>query len=386
MKNADAKLFRELQQFKSATRLLITGTPLQNNLKELWSLLHFLMPETFLDWEAFEVWFDFSDLQDEEGTAQFIEDKESQSLVSKIHKVLQPLLLRRIKADVAAYLPKKREYVLYAPMTKEQTDLYNVVNDKKVDTRSYLEKKVVERLTGANNSPSSSRRSSRQSSRAASSNPADTAPSTANNAFSMMMRPKNKVPTQSNVDTKSASTPSRATSKRKTSPTSETSEPKSAKPSRQSTPSTTTRARGRPRKSRTSYKVSGDLDEDKLDDDAFEEMLAKELEANQDDLEEDFRDAEEIERAETLEMASMSPSFAKYYAFTNMSQNYRSPTKSLGTRSCSCDWSVTRLTTSTIRGRTIPTRPLMKALLPHPGKCFCWIDYCLRFSGAAIRF
>ncbi|KAI0856639.1 SNF2 family N-terminal domain-containing protein [Xylaria cubensis] len=305
MKNADAKLFRELQQFKSATRLLITGTPLQNNLKELWSLLHFLMPETFLDWEAFEVWFDFSDLQDEEGTAQFIEDKESQSLVSKIHKVLQPLLLRRIKADVAAYLPKKREYVLYAPMTKEQTDLYNVVSDKKTDTRAYLENKAVERLTGANNSPSSSRRSSRQSSRAVSSQPAELGHSPKNNAFSVMMRPKNKASTKSNVAPNGYLTPPRAASKRRTSPTNETSTSKSAKSSRQSTPLSATRTRGRPRKNQISYKVPDDIDEDKLDDDAFEEMLAKELENQDDDFEEDSRDADEVERAQTLELAKL---------------------------------------------------------------------------------
>ncbi|KAI0100883.1 SNF2 family N-terminal domain-containing protein [Nemania sp. FL0031] len=303
MKNADAKLFRELQQFKSATRLLITGTPLQNNLKELWSLLHFLMPETFLDWEAFEVWFDFSDLQDEEGTAQFIEDKESQSLVSKIHKVLQPLLLRRIKADVAAYLPKKREYVLYAPMTKEQTDLYNVVNDKKIDTRSYLEKKVVERLTETNSTPTGSKRPSRQSSRATSAHRSETAPSPAGNAFSIMMRPKNKASAQSNVGPKASSTPLKSTSKRKTSPTSETSTSKSAKSSRQSTPSATSRSRGRPRKA-VSYNVSDNIDDDKLDDDDFEDMLAKELEDRNDGIE-DLRDASEIERAETLELAKL---------------------------------------------------------------------------------
>ncbi|KAI0438747.1 SNF2 family N-terminal domain-containing protein [Xylaria telfairii] len=295
MKNADAKLFRELQQFKSATRLLITGTPLQNNLKELWSLLHFLMPETFLDWEAFEVWFDFSDLQDEEGTAQFIEDKESQSLVSKIHKVLQPLLLRRIKADVAAYLPKKREYVLYAPMTKEQTDLYNVINDKKADTRTYLENKVVERLMGVNN---------RQSSRAGSLIPADTVTPPANNAFSLMMRPKNKASSQPNATLKSSPTPSKAISKRKTSPISETSASKSAKSSQLSTPSSVPRAQGR-RKNKVSYKVPDDVDEDKLDDDAFEEMLAKELENQEHDRQEDFRDADEVERAETLELAEL---------------------------------------------------------------------------------
>jgi len=311
MKNADAKLFRELQQFKSATRLLITGTPLQNNLKELWSLLHFLMPETFLDWEAFEVWFDFSDLQDEETAAQFIEDEESQSLVSKIHKVLQPLLLRRIKADVAAYLPKKREYVLYAPMTKEQTDLYNVVNDKKIDTRNYLENKVVERLTEANNSSSSSRRSSRQSSRAASSPVQKVSPAPIGDAFSLLMRPKNKTTAKPSAKSKTSPAPLKGSTKRKTSPMSETSASKSAKSSRQSTPSTTTSTRGRPRKTRVSYKVSKDADDDKLDDDAFEEMLARELE-EQDDSEEGLRDADEVERTKTLEMASMLPSIAIY--------------------------------------------------------------------------
>ena len=149
MKNFDSKLFRELQAFKSATRFLITGTPLQNNLKELWSLLNFLMPKIFTDWEAFSSWFDFSELQDEDTAAEFIEDRMKQDLVKKIHMVLQPLLLRRVKADVASYLPKKREYILYAPMTKEQTGLYNAISDKTVDTRSYLENAVVEHLTSA---------------------------------------------------------------------------------------------------------------------------------------------------------------------------------------------------------------------------------------------
>ncbi|KAI1820815.1 SNF2 family N-terminal domain-containing protein [Xylaria intraflava] len=312
MKNADAKLFRELRRFKSATRLLITGTPLQNNLKELWSLLHFLMPETFLDWEAFEVWFDFSDLQDEEGTAQFIKDKESQSLVSKIHKVLQPLLLRRIKADVAAYLPKKREYVLYAPMTKEQTDLYNVISDKKADARGYLENKVVERLTAPKNSPSSSKRSSRASSRVPSRVPSPPPsshrtkpdPTPARNAFSILMRPKANTSLQSNASPAITSEPLKRTSKRKAAPARETSVSKTAKSSHQATPYSTTRLRGRPRKNRTSYSVP-DIDEDLLDDDEFEEMLAKELEKNQDDLEEDLRDPAEIERAQTLEIAKL---------------------------------------------------------------------------------
>ncbi|KAK3502831.1 SNF2 family N-terminal domain-containing protein [Neurospora crassa] len=327
MKNFNSKLFRELKTFTSATRILMTGTPLQNNLKELWSLLNFLLPKIFRDWEAFESWFDFSDLEDEEGTEEFIADKTKQELVKKMHVVLQPLLLRRVKSDVAKYLPKKREYVLYAPMTKEQTDLYNVINDKHIDTRSYLESKVVERLTGAIASAASSPRSTSRSSKAnsvklESDNLSESGSFTtktsaltlkekessplAKDAFALMMgkrtrgRPRKALSVSESPAEET--TPVKSTTKgtkRKAAPAVETPAPKSTKSSRQSTPMST---RSRSRRGMRSYKEA-DSDEELLDDDEFEKKLAKEaVEDDVQDMEVDL-DAEEIQRAQTLDLA-----------------------------------------------------------------------------------
>ncbi|OOG00800.1 hypothetical protein ASPCADRAFT_202632 [Aspergillus carbonarius ITEM 5010] len=143
LKNMNCKLIKELLTYNSANRLLITGTPLQNNITELWSLLHFLLPEIFNDLSSFQSWFDFSSMLDNNGQTDVME-RRKRTLVSTMHSILKPFLLRRVKTDVETSLPKKREYILYAPLTTEQKDLYREILNG--TGRQYLEEKATERL------------------------------------------------------------------------------------------------------------------------------------------------------------------------------------------------------------------------------------------------
>ncbi|CAD6887025.1 unnamed protein product [Tilletia laevis] len=144
LKNMNCKLVRELKSYRSANRLILTGTPLHNNLAELWSLLNFILPDIFDDLATFEKWFDFSDLHEEgdNGGNKLLSKEQSGSIITQLHAILKPFLLRRLKADVESDLPPKKEYLLYAPLTEEQKDLYEAVLGK--DIRRWL----LERKTG----------------------------------------------------------------------------------------------------------------------------------------------------------------------------------------------------------------------------------------------
>ncbi|KAK9806599.1 hypothetical protein WJX73_007101 [Symbiochloris irregularis] len=120
LKNYNSKLLRELRQMQSANRLLLTGTPLQNNLSELWSLMNFLLPDIFSNLESFQSWFDFSQVGEASGQEAIIAQQQQSQVVSKLHGLLKPFLLRRLKSDVEDSLPPKAELLLWAPMSKVQ--------------------------------------------------------------------------------------------------------------------------------------------------------------------------------------------------------------------------------------------------------------------------
>ncbi|AMD21313.1 HER034Cp [Eremothecium sinecaudum] len=122
IKNEESMLSQVLREFTSKNRLLITGTPLQNNLHELWALLNFLLPDIFSDSEAFDEWFSSESSE---------EDKDK--IVKQLHTILQPFLLRRIKNDVEKSLLPKKELNLYVGMSNMQKKWYKQILEKDLD-------------------------------------------------------------------------------------------------------------------------------------------------------------------------------------------------------------------------------------------------------------
>ncbi|KAL8903595.1 MAG: hypothetical protein Q9207_003820 [Kuettlingeria erythrocarpa] len=132
IKNFRSKRWQILLTFNTRARLLLTGTPLQNNLTELWSLLFFLMPADsagsgmggFADLQAFTDWFKKPVEQILEHGRDVMDD-DAKAIVTKLHGVLRPYLLRRLKADVEKQMPGKYEHVVYCRLSKRQRYLYD---------------------------------------------------------------------------------------------------------------------------------------------------------------------------------------------------------------------------------------------------------------------
>lgn len=130
LKNINCRLIQELKKINTSNRLLLTGTPLQNNLGELWSLLNFILPDIFADFGIFNKWFNFEDVDlqsDSPKLNRLINDELEKNLISNLHTILKPFLLRRLKKNVLAdIIPPKREYIINCPLTPMQRKLYRM--------------------------------------------------------------------------------------------------------------------------------------------------------------------------------------------------------------------------------------------------------------------
>merc|ERR1719225_2580930 len=121
IKNEESKLSLVIRELKTANRLLLTGTPLQNNLHELWALLNFLLPDVFNSADDFDEWFNTDDAIGNE------------SLVKRLHGVLKPFLLRRLKSDVEKSLLPKKEVKIFIGLSQMQREWYTKILMKDID-------------------------------------------------------------------------------------------------------------------------------------------------------------------------------------------------------------------------------------------------------------
>lgn len=131
MKNHHCKLTQILNTYYNApNRLLLTGTPLQNKLPELWALLNFLLPSIFKSCATFEQWFNAPFAMT--GEKVELNQEETLLIIRRLHKVLRPFLLRRLKKEVESQLPDKIEYVIKCDMSALQRFIYNHMQSKGV--------------------------------------------------------------------------------------------------------------------------------------------------------------------------------------------------------------------------------------------------------------
>ena len=129
LKNHASKLHVVFSKhFHTRNRLLLTGTPLQNNLSELWSLLNFLLPTIFNSVHNFEEWFNapFENI----GDSVAMTEEEALLIINRLHKVLRPFLLRRIKRQVEHQLPPKVEKIVKCAPSAMQEVMYKRLRDE----------------------------------------------------------------------------------------------------------------------------------------------------------------------------------------------------------------------------------------------------------------
>uniref|UniRef100_A0A3Q3GLH6 Chromatin-remodeling ATPase INO80 n=1 Tax=Labrus bergylta TaxID=56723 RepID=A0A3Q3GLH6_9LABR len=125
LKSSSSVRWKILLQFQCRNRLLLTGTPIQNTMAELWALLHFIMPTLFDSHDEFNEWFS-KDIESHAENKSAIDENQ----LSRLHMILKPFMLRRIKKDVENELSDKIEILTYCQLTSRQRLLYQALRNK----------------------------------------------------------------------------------------------------------------------------------------------------------------------------------------------------------------------------------------------------------------
>ncbi|KAK8171685.1 P-loop containing nucleoside triphosphate hydrolase protein [Phyllosticta citrichinensis] len=137
IKSSQSSRWKSLLGFHCRNRLLLTGTPIQNNMQELWALLHFIMPSLFDSHDEFSDWFS----KDIESHAQS-NTKLNEDQLKRLHMILKPFMLRRIKKHVQKELGDKIEMDVFCDLTYRQRAYYTNLRNK-ISIMDLIEKAAV---------------------------------------------------------------------------------------------------------------------------------------------------------------------------------------------------------------------------------------------------
>lgn len=125
IKSSSSVRWKMLMSFNCRNRLLLTGTPIQNTMAELWALLHFIMPTMFDSHEEFSEWFS-KDIENHAERKSALDENQ----LSRLHMILKPFMLRRIKKDVEHEMAEKIEVHLSCGLSTRQRELYRRLRDR----------------------------------------------------------------------------------------------------------------------------------------------------------------------------------------------------------------------------------------------------------------
>ncbi|CCM00896.1 uncharacterized protein FIBRA_02942 [Fibroporia radiculosa] len=123
IKNSSSARWKTLLGFQCRNRLLLTGTPIQNSMQELWALLHFIMPSLFDSHDEFNEWFS----KDIENAAENKGSRLNEHQLRRLHMILKPFMLRRVKRHVQNELSDKIEVDIYVDLSARQRALYKAL-------------------------------------------------------------------------------------------------------------------------------------------------------------------------------------------------------------------------------------------------------------------
>ncbi|KAL5342971.1 SNF2 family N-terminal domain-containing protein [Aspergillus crustosus] len=137
IKSSQSSRWKSLLGFSCRNRLLLTGTPIQNNMQELWALLHFIMPTLFDSHDEFSEWFS----KDIESHAQS-NTKLNEDQLRRLHMILKPFMLRRVKKHVQQELGDKVEIDIFCDLTYRQRAYYTNLRNR-VSIMDLIERAAV---------------------------------------------------------------------------------------------------------------------------------------------------------------------------------------------------------------------------------------------------